>query len=643
MILKYTSIFILLFYCYIGGAQGSVRLQSSGPTVLGANITLSATLVDEYPGVLHKFVFRNVEKGETFEILSSQTVVNYTVKISREKYDVGLYAFEVRVYRKNKYKRRTFSLIASDRIRVSVTELLNGKLKLVQNGFDRSYGRIFPNERVSHIIELSNEELQFLTDDNTYLVHWYIDCSLISSTGLSFDYTYENRDKTYNLEALVEVEHSKFSNGTSTSSLEELSGFKCAPIYSSGYTYGYYKARVRADAADGSPPPPRATSENPSNTWQDSSSPDSTTERSIGRVQSGGDKGYVRLRSSGPTVRGANLTLTVTIVDDYPGAEHKFVFRNIKEEETVEILSSEAVVNHTLKLSKYKYEAGNAEFEVAVYGRKIFNPNKFRYLGSDVIKVPVTELLNGKLKLIQNGFDRSYGRIFPNERVSHIIELSQEELQFLTDDNTYLVHWYIDCSLISSTGLSFDYTYENRDKTYILEALVEVEHNQNSSAPRVIGRRADRLSGFKCAPIYRYGYTYGYYKASVRADATDGSPPPPTVAAEYPSNTWQGSGSSDRAIESSPRPWRTTPRSPWRDERVWNASLTPTFPESKPFKNSRTTERSTLNTIDSGDHKNCITNGNNALISIKDGHMKLAMDLVFHGTLNISSFQVEGN
>lgn len=124
---------------------------------------------------------------------------------------------------------------------------MNGKLKLIQNGFDRSYGRVFANEQVNHVIELSKEEQQFLTDDNTYIVNWYIDCSLISSTGLYFDYAYEYNYQTYNLEALIEVEHNTFSNNTSNSIPEGLSEFKCAPISSSGYTYGYYKASVRTD------------------------------------------------------------------------------------------------------------------------------------------------------------------------------------------------------------------------------------------------------------------------------------------------------------------------------------------------------------------------------------------------------------
>lgn len=125
--------------------------------------------------------------------------------------------------------------------------------------------------------------------------------------------------------------------------------------------------------------------------------------------------------------------------------------------------------------------------------------------------------MNGKLKIIQNGFDRSYGRIFPNERVSHVIELSQEEQSFLTDGHTYLVHWFLNCSLISSTGLHFNNTYEDRDETYVLEALVEVEHNPFTAAAGVISK-IEKLKDFKCAPVHNTGFTYGYYKINIRTD-----------------------------------------------------------------------------------------------------------------------------
>ncbi|KAK9508682.1 hypothetical protein O3M35_006181 [Rhynocoris fuscipes] len=190
--------------CIVEGYE--VTIEQDGPVVLGAVISFKAQLYEGSQKVSGKYTFfwqdNAIPRHEyKVEELTGTSVWNITY--DRDGYAPGTYEVEVKVQ-----SRFIFPFfIASKRIIINITAMLNGQIDLIQNNVIQGGEFISVKEDVTHTVTLLPPDAELVSRNGSSVTsYWFLGCSYLGPTsGLSFTYNYSTNDVDRKLKMKVFV------------------------------------------------------------------------------------------------------------------------------------------------------------------------------------------------------------------------------------------------------------------------------------------------------------------------------------------------------------------------------------------------------------------------------------------------------
>ncbi|KAK7792097.1 hypothetical protein R5R35_010397 [Gryllus longicercus] len=182
-----------------------VILSHNGPVVLGANITITAKLIDALnQAPTGEFAYEwhdNAYPQHRNHILETRNAtIEWNISYPSNHYSAQEYEVTVLVYK----KKIIYIQEAHEKIRFNVTETLNGRIHIEQDDWKEKEFFVSNASPVKHNIMLSEPDRNFIANNATsVLTFWFVDCVYYGySTDFSFVFNY-TEEKTYTVETLV--------------------------------------------------------------------------------------------------------------------------------------------------------------------------------------------------------------------------------------------------------------------------------------------------------------------------------------------------------------------------------------------------------------------------------------------------------
>ncbi|XP_031635135.1 uncharacterized protein LOC116348301 isoform X2 [Contarinia nasturtii] len=187
-----------------------LRLKSNAPAIKGSVVTFTADLL-EMNGTLATVGDTTlkwewlIDDHKKQEFRSTVPHVEWTYHFPRHsnKNLNKTYKLEVTV----SYWYLFFNYImATAKLEVNVTSMLNGDLKLVQDGNQIKSMNISTETLLDQRLDIRHEDMHSLENATNIVVHWFVDCHYVRQTNeFKTQQIFTEPNRTHRIEALVEA------------------------------------------------------------------------------------------------------------------------------------------------------------------------------------------------------------------------------------------------------------------------------------------------------------------------------------------------------------------------------------------------------------------------------------------------------
>lgn len=206
MYIKLNVLFLFFVKLRLVFASYHVKLTSDSPTVRGGTVHFVAKLFEDGEPASGKFKYIWRDNGILSHSVvheSDSNVDTWNVTYpANNTYPPGPYEVQVTV---EKYYVLFYIEKTSQRLMFELTEHLNGKLLLIQDGKVRNGKFVSNSSPVVHKVVLTKSDEEYINSTATSIfTYWFVDCVYYGFTNdFTYTFRYPDIEKKHQIEALV--------------------------------------------------------------------------------------------------------------------------------------------------------------------------------------------------------------------------------------------------------------------------------------------------------------------------------------------------------------------------------------------------------------------------------------------------------